>query len=99
MDSVERAVFADVSTIVHEVLEDDGSVLEITSETSFSQDLGMMSVDVVSLAGRLQAKYGKAVNFVLFAERLDIDSLSALRVGDLVDYIVSSLKQNESVGQ
>jgi acyl carrier protein len=53
----------------------------------------MESLDVVSLAGRLQARYGNAVNFAQFVAGLDMASMGELRVGQLVDYIADSLER------
>ncbi|MDT4990886.1 MAG: acyl carrier protein [Actinoplanes sp.] len=84
-------VFADVDTILRAVLGDFGPDAEISVDTAFRDELGMESLDVVSLAGRLQARYGDAVNLALFVSKLDVDSLSVLKVGQLVDYIADSL--------
>jgi acyl carrier protein len=46
---------------------------------------------VVSLAGRLQARYGNSVNFALFVSTLDVASVGELKIGQLVDYISESL--------
>ncbi|MFI5493024.1 acyl carrier protein [Actinoplanes sp. NPDC051859] len=91
MPSDESAVLADVTAMLQSVLGDFGADAEITMDTTFRDDLGMESIDVVSLAGRLQARYGTAVNFALFVSGLDVESVGQLRVGQLVDYIVESL--------
>ena len=84
-------ILADVAGMLRSVLGDFGDDAEITMDTTFRDDLGMESIDVVSLAGRLQARYGTAVNFALFVSGLDVESVGELRVGQLVDYIAESL--------
>ncbi len=91
MPSDPTAVLADVDSMLRGVLGDFGPEAEISRETSFSADLGMESLDVVSLAGRLQARYGNSVNFALFVSTLDVASVGELTVGQLVDYITASL--------
>lgn len=84
-------IFADVDAMLRAVLGDFATDLEITPDSTFRDDLGMESLDVVSLAGRLQARYGDAVNFARFVAGLDVSSMAELRVGQLVDHIAASL--------
>jgi acyl carrier protein len=91
MPTDQTAVLADVDTMLRGVLGDFGADAVITRETTFRDDLGMESLDVVSLAGRLQARYGNSVNFALFVSTLDVASVAELKIGQLVDYITESL--------
>ena len=91
MPSDQTAVLADVDTMLRDVLGDFGPDAEIAMDTTFRDDLGMESLDVVSLAGRLQARYGNSVNFALFVSTFDVASVGELTVGQLVDYIADSL--------
>ena len=91
MPSDQTAVLADVDTMLRDVLGDFGPDAEIAMDTTFRDDLGMESLDVVSLAGRLQARYGNDVNFALFVSTFDVASVGELTVGQLVDYIADSL--------
>ena len=91
MPSDQTAVLADVDSMLRDVLGDFGPEAEITMDTTFRDDLGMESLDVVSLAGRLQARYGNSVNFALFVSTFDVASVGELTVGQLVDYIADSL--------
>ncbi|MEV6597415.1 acyl carrier protein [Actinoplanes sp. NPDC051346] len=93
MPTDQTAVLADVSSMLRSVLGDFGDDADIAMDTTFSDDLGMESIDVVSLAGRLQARYGTSVNFALFVSGLDVQSVGQLKVGELVDYIVDSLRK------
>jgi acyl carrier protein len=91
MHSDQTAVLADVDTMLRDVLGDFGPDAEIAMDTTFRDDLGMESLDVVSLAGRLQARYGNSVNFALFVSTFDVASVGDLTVGQLVHYISDSL--------
>jgi acyl carrier protein len=89
-------VTAEVTRILRSVLgahpeEHSATDLPITADSTFREDLGMESIDVVALAGRLQARYGAGVNLAQFVATLDPDSVRELRVGQLVDHIVTSL--------
>jgi acyl carrier protein len=91
MPSDQTAVLADIDAILRGVLGDFGPDAEITMGTTFRDDLGMESLDVVSMAGRLQARYGDSVNFAMFASTLDVESIADLTVGQLVAFITDSL--------
>jgi acyl carrier protein len=93
MPADQRRVLADLTEVLHAILGEFGTDVEITLDTTFRDDLGMESLDVVSLAGRLQARYGSAVNLAQFAAAFDLDSIRELRVGQLVEYISRSLDE------
>jgi acyl carrier protein len=91
MSSDSNAILTDVAAMLRSVLGEFGTDTDISMDTTFSDDLGMESIDVVSLAGRLQARYGTSVNFALFVSGFDAESVTGLTVGRLVDYIAESL--------
>ncbi|WBC00003.1 MULTISPECIES: acyl carrier protein [unclassified Solwaraspora] len=84
-------ILTEISQMLRAVLPGIDPDEEITMDTSFRDDLEMESIDVISLAGRLQARYGDSVNFAQFVAGLDVDSLRALRVGELVEHISAAL--------
>jgi len=88
-------VITDVTAMLRAVLGDVGPEDPITAGSTFRDDLGMESIDVVALAGRLQARYGAGVNLAQFVATLDPASVGGLRVGQLVDHIVVSLNERD----
>ena len=66
---------------------------EITMETRFGADLGLESLALANLSGRLQARFGPAANVVPFLAGRDPGPISDIRVGELVDYVASVLDQ------
>lgn len=95
MSADRTTILAEVAAILQAVRDHAGVDGEITMSTSFSDDLEMESIDMVSVAGRLQSRYGDAVNFAHFVASLDLDSLRDLTVGRLVEYIAASLDKAE----
>ncbi|MGC4815240.1 acyl carrier protein [Micromonospora sp. DT228] len=89
-------ILTELAQIVQAVLGDFAADAPITMDTTFRDDLGMESIDVVSLAGRLQARYGNTVNFAHFVAKLDLETVGELRVGQLVEHIAHSLDVAES---
>ena len=83
-------VFAEVSDMLRAAMGDFDNELDLTPQSTFRDGLGMESIDVVALAGRLQAAYGDSVNFALFIAGDEAAIAADLRVGQLVTYIVDS---------
>jgi acyl carrier protein len=91
MPADKTVIRADIESMLRAVLGDFGTDLPIELDSTFRDDLGMESLDVVSLAGRLQSRYGDAVNFAQFVAGLEVSSMAELKVGDLVDFVARSL--------
>jgi acyl carrier protein len=91
MPADKTVIRADIDAMLRAVLGDFGTDLDIQLDSTFRDDLGMESLDVVSLAGRLQSRYGDSVNFAQFVAGLDVSSMAELKVGDLVDFVAESL--------
>ncbi|SEP53114.1 acyl carrier protein [Amycolatopsis saalfeldensis] len=89
----EVTVLARLSEMLRELLEEYGlDDTEITMDTTFHDDLELESVDLVALSGQLREHYGDRVNFAAFIAERDLDEIIALTIGELVRYIVGSLR-------
>ena len=86
------AVLAEVTAMLHATLNDDDLLLVISPATRFVEDLGMASIDMVALAGRLQARYGRMVNFARVTGELGANSFEQVTVDDLATCIAQELK-------
>lgn len=92
----EVTVLAQLAGMLRELLEEYGlDDAEITMETTFHDDLELESVDLVALSGQLREHYGDRVNFATFIAERDLEEIIALTVGELVRYIVVSLRATE----
>jgi acyl carrier protein len=96
MDTTE-AVLEDVIAMVRAVRGDDARSVVIAPGTRFAADLGMASVDLVVLAGRVQAKYGGRVNFTRLAAGANTDFFTRLSVGELVSYVINELEDSATL--
>ncbi|HEX3784805.1 MAG TPA: acyl carrier protein [Pseudonocardiaceae bacterium] len=90
----QEVVLTEVADMLRATMGDFDNELDIRPESSFLDDLGMESIDVVALAGRLQTRYGKSVNFAQFVVGSDTALVTKLQVGQLVDHIVDSLDRS-----
>ncbi|MFI9249035.1 acyl carrier protein [Streptomyces sp. NPDC053069] len=87
------AVLADVTGMLRTVLAeygDDDVVIGLS--TTFNRDLELESIDLVTLAGLLEERYGQRVNLAEFLAGMEFDEIIELTVGRLVEYVVWSLK-------
>ncbi|GGM09607.1 MULTISPECIES: acyl carrier protein [Micromonospora] len=98
MPAAQATILADLTEMINAVLGDFATDQAVTMDTTFRDDLGMESIDVVSLAGRLQTRYGDRVNFAHFVAKLDLETVGELRVGQLVEHIAGSLAEAEANG-
>ena len=96
--TTEDTVLADLTGMLTTLLEDEYGVddVEITMTTTFNRDLELESIDLVTLAGLLQERYGTKVNFAEFLAGMEFDEIIELTVGRLVEYVVQSLKAAEA---
>ncbi|MFJ4784806.1 acyl carrier protein [Streptomyces sp. NPDC088794] len=96
--TTEDAVLADITGMLARLLEDEYGLddVEIGMTTTFNRDLELESIDLVTLAGLLQEKYGRRVNFAEFLADMEFDEIIELTVGRLVEYVVQSLKSAEA---
>ncbi|WP_432074947.1 acyl carrier protein [Streptomyces wuyuanensis] len=89
----EEAILADITAMIALVLEDDGlDDTEVGMETRFSRDLEFESIDLVTLAGHLEVRYGREVNFAEFVASMELDDIIELTVGRLVEHVARCLK-------
>ncbi len=89
-------VLADLAGMLRKLLEEYGlDDAEIRRETTFHDDLELESIDLVALSGMMREHYGDRVNFAAFVADLELDEIIALTVGELVDYVVASLRATE----
>lgn len=85
-------VLADVTGMLRTVLAEYGDDdVTIGMATSFNRDLELESIDLVTLAGLLEERYGERVNLAEFLAGMEFDEIIELTVGRLVDHVVRSL--------
>jgi acyl carrier protein len=85
---VAPAVFEVVAGLLGE-LAGDPRVLgfAITPETTFHEDLGLESIDLVTFAGILAEHFGPSVNLAEYLAEKELDEVIGLTVGDLARFV------------
>jgi acyl carrier protein len=87
-----------VQLLIEVVGEDFLLDIEITRDTTFSDDLALESIEFVALAERLQQRYGGRVDFAAFVADMDITEIMTMKVGTLVAYIEERTTAARSTG-
>jgi acyl carrier protein len=88
----EAAVLAEVTRMISDVVGEDYLLdIEVTMETSFTDDLEIESIEFVALAEQLTATYGEQVDFAGWLADMELDEIITIAVGELVDYICDCL--------
>jgi acyl carrier protein len=85
-------VLGEIDAMLRVILDEYGlDDAEIGMDTKFHDDLELESIDLVTLAGKLEQRYGSAVNFAEFIADLELEAIIALTVGQLVGYVATAL--------
>ena len=71
---------------------------EITEDTTFHDDLGLESIDLVAVGQMLAEHYGEQVNLAAFLAEKDLDDVIGITVGDLVSFVESSTAGSAAAG-
>lgn len=87
-------VAALIREVVAEPWIDD---VPITFETSFNEDLELESIEFVALAEQLQEEFGQQVNFTEWLAERQLAEIIGLRVGEVVDFIVTCRSSDSAV--
>jgi acyl carrier protein len=96
VDPLAATVLAEIAELLRDILDEYGiEDAEIGMDTRFHDDLELESIDLVTLAGRLEERYGSRVNFAEFVARLELDEIIALTVGRLVGHVAAALSDME----
>jgi acyl carrier protein len=88
-ERTEEKVLGDIARMVRDVISEEWVAdVDIGMETSFAKDLELESIEFVALAERVRAEYGSSVNLAGWVAGMDLEQILALRVGQLVEFIV-----------
>jgi acyl carrier protein len=89
-------ILAEIGEMVHIVSDHILPDEPITMDSRLVADLALQSIELVSLVGRIRARYGAAANLATFVAGLGSDSLTDLRIGQLVEFLAGALDAGEA---
>jgi acyl carrier protein len=61
--------------------------MDIDMNSSFTKDLEMDSIEIVSFSEKIKAHYGEQIDFTGWLSNMDLDQLINLNLGMIVNYI------------
>jgi acyl carrier protein len=86
------AVLDEIRAMLLKVLDNYGlDEVEIGRDSLFHDDLGLESIDLVEIGNMLFERYGAQVNLAAFLADKELDDVIGLRIGQLVDFVVTAL--------
>jgi acyl carrier protein len=84
----------DIAGMVREVVGEDYELdVEITADSSFSEDIEIESIEFVALGDLVQTRYGERIDLVGWFGELDLDEIIDLTVGELAEFIAACLRE------
>lgn len=63
--------------------------MDISLDSSFTKDLEMDSIEIVSFSEKVKSYFGEGIDFTGWLSSLDLDELIDLKVRDIVGYILN----------
>ena len=81
-------IFAVLKTFITEVIgEEFVEDMDITRESSFTRDLEMDSIEIVSFSEKVKAHFGEHIDFTGWLSGMDLDQLINLKLDDIINHI------------
>lgn len=73
--------------IIEVIGEEFVEEMDITPESSFTKDLEMDSIEIVSFSEKIKAHFGDQIDFTGWLSSMDLDELINLNLGMIINYI------------
>ncbi|RKT01621.1 acyl carrier protein [Chryseobacterium defluvii] len=67
--------------------EEFAEEMDITPESSFTKDLEMDSIEIVSFSEKIKAHFGDQIDFTGWLSSMDLDELIDLDLNRIINYI------------
>lgn len=84
----------DIAGMIREVVGEDYELdVDITADSSFSEDIEIESIEFVALGELVQNRYGERIDLVGWFGELDLDEIIDLTVGELAEFIAACLHE------
>jgi acyl carrier protein len=81
-------IFAVLKTFITEVIgEEFVEDMDISRESSFTRDLEMDSIEIVSFSEKVKAHFGENIDFTGWLSGMDLDQLINLKLDDIIKHI------------
>ncbi len=61
--------------------------MDISKESSFTKDLEMDSIEIVSFSEKVKNHFGETIDFTGWLSNMDLDEIIQLKIKDIINYI------------
>lgn len=86
----EEAVFDQLKQYIADIIgKDVVNQIGVTRESTFTKDLEMDSIEIVSFAEKVKGKYGREAEFISWLSNMEFQDLLNLSVGQVTEYIAN----------
>jgi acyl carrier protein len=82
-----NAIFDLMKQFITEVIGEFVEEMDITMESSFTKDLEMDSIEIVSFSEKIKIHFGEQIDFTGWLSGMDLDELINLNLGTIIAYI------------
>ncbi|UPK71080.1 acyl carrier protein [Chitinophaga filiformis] len=83
-------IFTILKSFITEVIgEEFVEDLDISRESSFTRDLEMDSIEIVSFSEKVKSHFGENIDFTGWLSGMDLDQLINLKLDDIINYIAT----------
>ncbi|MHA4809437.1 acyl carrier protein [Flavitalea flava] len=83
-------IFTVLKRFISEVIgEDFAAEINISKESSFTRDLEMDSIEIVSFSEKVKSYFGEGIDFTGWLSDMDLDQLIELNLLEIIKYIES----------
>jgi acyl carrier protein len=84
----------ELAGMIREVIGEDYELeVDITGDSSFSEDIEIESIEFVALGELVQNRYGERIDLVGWFGELDLDEIIDLTVGELAEFVAACLRE------
>ena len=87
------AIYCDLRTVMERTFPDRDYPDDVGPATTLFGDLGLASIDLVVLAEKLEAHYGRRLPFGAFLTGLRNRNATDVSLGELVAFLIASLTE------
>ncbi|MFC6101015.1 phosphopantetheine-binding protein [Olivibacter domesticus] len=86
-----QSIFLTLKQFITEIIgEEFVEEMDITIDSSFTKDLEMDSIEIVSFSEKVKNYFGEEIDFTGWLSSLDLDQLIDLNLKDIIQYILSN---------
>lgn len=86
-----QSIFLTLKQFITEIIgEEFVEEMDITINSSFTKDLEMDSIEIVSFSEKVKNYFGEEIDFTGWLSSLDLDQLIDLNLKDIIQYILSN---------